>query len=617
MQNSKNKLITTITLIVIAFLMLPILAFGLGTNKGVNTAWSVSPYLKDGTNSYMADSVILSVDGSAKSVAFYIGNVYNAPNGKITIVFDPVNSENDAKDDSYLITSRQEFTFEANTGDYLGWVSVEFKNLISAKYFKFSTEQSFELFEIAVIDKDKNLIPISCYGGIVWTDKGHTFVDAKKDANSFSLVADEQDGIATKKGINSLTKEETQLSGAIDNFINFKSGFVSDAISPLGVELSSIGVLIFGNGPFGLRIVGFLFFVATLYLLFFLARKIFGSIGYSILTVALYLISGLGLSLVINSSPITYAIFFVLLAFWFALKFNGKAKDGKGLRTNIHNLVLCGLFFALALCVWLFSLFILPALLTLILLPAIKVLKSTYEVYKNADGLEKELAREKHTKTLRGLVLYGVMGFAVMPILLIALTYGIAFPTYANYFNKGFLGAIFANHARIFASQAGSNLFAWLIGLGSYSSTNAFGVQSFIFANRALTVVCILSFLLIGALYLLNSKNRILSGNIIVNLKEQKGNIFAILLAFASAFIFNIIFWGKNSYLNFAIPSVFAILGCVTACKLVNSQFKRHIFRFISVAIVTVVVLFFLLQTPFIFKFDLPKDLMVIYNWLA
>ena len=33
--------------------------------------------------------------------------------------------------------------------------------------------------------------------------------------------------------------------------------------------------------------------------------------------------------------------------------------------------------------------------------------------------------------------------------------------------------------------------------------------------------------------------------------------------------------------------------------------------------ILTLIVVFFILQTPYIFHFDLPKDFVVIYNWLV
>ena len=66
-----------------------------------------------------------------------------------------------------------------------------------------------------------------------------------------------------------LTESEISLAGAVDNLINFKGGYVSHEHNVLGVLFTAIGISIFGNSPFGLRIVGFLFFLATLYLLFF------------------------------------------------------------------------------------------------------------------------------------------------------------------------------------------------------------------------------------------------------------------------------------------------------------------------------------------------------------
>ena len=618
MQTAKNKLSTTIALIVIALLVLPLLAFGLGNNKGVNTSWHIAPHLLDnGGGSYKAESVILSSEGTVSQIYLYVGNVYNAPQDKIVINLVHSDSETTIKDNSSLSSSRKQFIIDVKKGEYLGWVKLDLNTTIYAKYLKFSTEQSFELFEIALLDEKGNQVMASCYGGIVWKNGKHGFVEANMGADTFALVSDEQKGVVSSKGVNSLSKEEIELAGAIDNLINFKGGYVSNRVSPLGVELISIGVLLFGNSPFGLRIVGFLFFVATLYLLFFVARKMFSQTKYAIVSVILYLLAGASLSLVTKAHPVTVAIFFLMASFNFALDFYNKAQDGKSLRLNAHYLVLSGLTFAIALNVWLLSLFILPALIVLCLIPAVKVIKNTRNEYKNAEGLEKEYAREKHLKTVRKFIINSVVAYLLTPVLLTVVSYGVAYPTYLSFYGKNFVLSIFENNARILSSQKGGLFFGWMVGLGSNSTVNAFGVTSAIFANRAFSVISVLSLIAIGVLYILNAKNKILSGNLIVALKENKGNYIAVLCAFLSTFILNVFLWGRNDYAQFVISLLFALLSVVLLYKLLASFVKKSYMKAITAVTLTVLVLFFVLQTPFIFNFDLPKDFTVIYNWLA
>ena len=618
MQNTKNRTSTIIILILIALMLLPMLTFGLGSASGIDTAWTVQPRFLSTNNSYQKDSVVIEKQGSAVAeIYMYIGNVHNAPNNKIKISLVHSDSKSTAEGNDSILASRKEFEIDVEQKEYLGWVKLELDRSISEKYLRFGTEQSFELFEIALLDKDGYLIPATCYGAIIYNAQNkHGFIEASK-GGEFINVVDEQSAVFPKKGVNALSKDEYELAGAVNNFINFKTGYISKNANPLGVGITAIGVAMFGTSSFGVRIMGYLFMVATVYLLFFIAKKLFGTNGYAAATVILYLISGIGLSLVTKSPVTLMAIFFMMAAFNFVLSYYNKAKDGKSLRNNAHYLVLGGFMFAIAFCITPFSLFLLPALLAVVLLPSIKVIRSMRKTYNSAEGLEKEYARERYDSTVRKFALYGTFGFILLPIILVLVSYGISYPMYTAFYGKNFISAIFENHARIFSANGGSNFAGWVIGLGARSTQNAFGTYTHLFANRVFCAISFIAIITIGVLYILNAKNKIKDGRLIVALKENAGTYFALLVSFASTWILNAILWNSANYVNFAISLVFATLALVLLHKLLKNSVQKTVLNSVSIGLITIIALFFVLQTPYLFNFDLPKKFIMIYNWLV
>ncbi|MBQ3571971.1 MAG: glycosyltransferase family 39 protein, partial [Clostridia bacterium] len=398
---------------------------------------------------------------------------------------------------------------------------------------------------------------------------------------------------------------------------NFKSGYVSKSANPLGVALTAIGVTLFGSSAFGVRIMGYLFMVATVYLLYFLAKKLFATNGYAIATVVLYIISGFALSLVTKSAVTLIANFFMIAAFNFTLNYYNRAKDGKSLRNNAYNLVLGGFMLSLAFCVTPYALFLLPALIAVCLIPSVKIIHAIHKTYIQAEGLEKEYAREKYSSTLRKFVFYGLFGFILLPIILVTVSYGVTYPMYTAFYGKNFFSAIFVNHARIFSNNGGSNFAGWVIGLGSSSTQNAFGTSTHLFANRVLCALSFIAILAIGVLYLLNAKNKIKDGHLIVALKENASTYFTLAISFASTWILNAILWNGANYANFAISLVFAILVLVLLHKLLKNSMHRVVLNSVTIGLITIIALFFVIQTPYIFNFDLPKKFMMIYNWLV
>ncbi len=629
MNNAKERLITLIATIVIALILLPMLAFGLGSNDSVNTYWQVTPDVRSDTGVKIQESVIIkntsvltaknsSAEGQKKYVTnlyLFIGNVHEAPNGIIEITVDQSGNVDLLKNNSTF--KERSYSLEALQGEYLGWVKIPLQSPINQEYIKLSTKQSFEFFEVALLNEDGEALTAEVIGGVTTKNGAHKYYSVKEMANTFSLVADEQEGFSTQKGLDLLTGDEVSLIGAIDNLTNGKSGYVSNKANAMGVVLTSIGVGIFGNSPFGLRIMGFLFFVATVYLIFFFAKKIFASAGYGAAAAGLYIVAGMGASLVTRSSELSIALFFIVASVYFAYDFYVKSHNAKELRSHSNNLILAGFTFAFALSVSLSSIYVLPLLLVLCLIPSVKAIIETRKTFFKESGLEKEYAREKYNKTLSNVIVKTLLGFVIAPIALMIIAYGMGYITYTEYYNAGLISTILKNNAQLFAHRGSSFFFVWALGLGQDVLPSAFGVDSYLFANRALALASCLSLAIIGLLYILLRGNSLTRVNLIVALNESKPIYMLLLTGFLTTWLINGLFLGTASYASFAISLIFAVLSLALLHKIAKVALKKWILRTLTITLCVIFVAFFVLQTPFIFNFNLAEKLQVAYVWLA
>ncbi len=114
---------------------------------------------------------------------------------------------------------------------------------------------------------------------------------------------------------------------------------------PLGKELLSLGIVIFGMNPFGWRIMGTLFGVAMLPLMYLLLKRLFGGTAVPALGSSLLATDFMHFSQTRIATIDSYAVFFILLMFYFMLCWLEKDRP--------WQLALCGLSFGLgAACKW-------------------------------------------------------------------------------------------------------------------------------------------------------------------------------------------------------------------------------------------------------------------------
>lgn len=114
---------------------------------------------------------------------------------------------------------------------------------------------------------------------------------------------------------------------------------------PLGKELLSLGILLFGMNPFGWRIMGTLFGVGMLPLCWLLLKELFGGTAVPALGSLLLSTDFMHFVQTRIATVDSYAVFFILLMYWFMLRWLEDEKP--------WQLALCGLSFGLgAACKW-------------------------------------------------------------------------------------------------------------------------------------------------------------------------------------------------------------------------------------------------------------------------
>lgn len=616
MKSQNQKTLGLVALIVIALLCVPMMWFTLGGGNSVSTGWKTSPRIND-AGIYEGESVIYEVEGKVAAIYLNIGDVYNAnEKGELDFTIDYRSSASSIIDDDYISGLRKKFSIPADESRHYGWVKLCDGLSIGEKYIKLTTEQSFELKEVAFTDEKGNQLAMKCYGGFVRKNNSRVFAKAENDhERTFTLTADEQNSFSLS-GINAINYREAEMLNSINNLLNGKGYHVSETSGPLGVELLSIGVLLIGENSFGLRLIPFIFFVATIYLVFFFAKKIFGGYLYATISAVVFLLSGIGLSLGGIGLAYAPALFFAVATLWFSHNL-----WCVGISERVHewskNVLMAMLFLTLAVLCDLTALVLLPILLIIYWIHFINSSKNYTKAYKVATGLEKEYARERLTKVITFGIVVFVLFFVILPLIISLLCYLIAFPSYAGFYNTQNPFAILVKDiAHQYTSANGGYFFGWILSLGSQTLSSASG-QVYISTNKAFTLISTILVIAMATVLLLNRKKKLSNGELMVEIKDNYKTVLFLVGGFALCYLSMLIFVGKNEYHTMAYLSVIASLAVTCFAKLIRNNLSDKTNRAIAIFLVAIVTLFFAAQV--VTFLQIPIDATVakyLYGWM-
>ncbi|MDY6367918.1 MAG: glycosyltransferase family 39 protein, partial [Clostridia bacterium] len=369
-------------------------------------------------------------------------------------------------------------------------------------YFLISTLNTVKINEVAFVGKTASgnsvLLSAEAVGAGAkqkYTGSGSAIDSSSEFSRSDSAKAlaakliDEQGTFDVNKidgenynGFGGLSYGEAATLESVRNLTSGRGFYVNGYANPLGYYFIALGTSVFGANLFGLRIMPLLFTLGSVFVAYFIGKLLFGKL-YGVLFSALFAVGGYSLFFATVSSADASLVFFILLAFYFGVKFVRRGISSMHPVRGYLNIALGGAATAVALAVKTTAIFcVLPILGTY----AFGVVKQ-YLYAKSNESVKTAEYKRKLTATLS----MGAVSYVIFPILFLVAIYLIAYPTFSEIFgtqnvfaygSKAFY-AIFSESAITYGST--STAFGYIINYSAHAET----AQRFVFGNIILTAI--------------------------------------------------------------------------------------------------------------------------------
>ncbi len=224
-----------------------------------------------------------------------------------------------------------------------------------------------EVSEIGVESTNHTQIPIT------------TVTAISGDTTNISALADEQGSLEIQPTyMSKMYFDEVYFARAAEDYVHHEIP-KERTHPPLGKEIQALGVLAFGETPFGWRIMGVIFATLLIPLMYLIGKKLFGSWIGAFSAAFLFSFDFMHFTMARIGTVDTYVVFFSLMTqLFFLIYFSRVLKEGW--KTHVWPLVLAVVFAALGFSTKWFSLFGVLGMLALLValrLREVKNLKAT------------------------------------------------------------------------------------------------------------------------------------------------------------------------------------------------------------------------------------------------
>ena len=195
---------------------------------------------------------------------------------------------------------------------------------------------SLKLNEIAFYDQDGKQIPV-------------TVVSATGDQ---AKLFDEQNTVAEPSYYTGMYFDELYHGRtAYENLHNLTP--YENSHPPLGKLFIMLGVWAFGMTPFGWRVVGALFGIGMLPVLYAFGKRLFKNSNYALVLTTLFAFDFMHFTQTRIATIDVYSVFFILLMYYYMYQYITMDIYADGLKKTLKPLALSGLFFGIgAACKW-------------------------------------------------------------------------------------------------------------------------------------------------------------------------------------------------------------------------------------------------------------------------
>lgn len=228
----------------------------------------------------------------------------------------------ESPDGSYSVT------FEQENGDMYRWESVGKPNRVIDSLTLTVTSGKIWLNEIAFFDSNGVYIPFTV------------------SANAHAL-GDEPDQVPEVPSyLNGMYFDELYHGRTAYEHLNGISPY-ENSHPPLGKVIISIGIAIFGMNTIGWRIMGVLFGIGMVPIMYVFGKRLFKKSEFALLAAGLFTFDFMHFTQTRIATIDTYGVFFILLMFYYMYQYYCMNFHVDGLKKTLKPLALAGLFFGL------------------------------------------------------------------------------------------------------------------------------------------------------------------------------------------------------------------------------------------------------------------------------
>ena len=227
-------------------------------------------------------------------------------------------------------------TFEQTYDDMFRWKQVE-TDFTADGVELLVYSGGLKLNEIAFFDEQGDLIPVTLSGA----------------AQGRHALFDEQNTVPDRPSyFNGMYFDELYHGRTAYEHLHNLTPY-ENSHPPLGKLFIMLGIAVFGMSPFGWRVVGALFGVGMLPILYAFGKRMFQKSEYALLAAGLFAFDFMHFTQTRIATIDVYAVFFILLMYYYMYRYIRMNFFVDGLKKTYQPLFLSGLFFGVgAACKW-------------------------------------------------------------------------------------------------------------------------------------------------------------------------------------------------------------------------------------------------------------------------
>lgn len=203
------------------------------------------------------------------------------------------------------------------------------------------------IYEIAFFDENGNQIPVAMTSSIDYPEEFETIPVLDDPSSSPLHVFDEPDMIPATPGyFNGMYFDELYHGRTAFEHLNGLDPY-ENSHPPLGKIFIMLGIAVFGMNAFGWRIVGALFGIGMVPLIYVFAKRLFKKPELALFAAGMFTFDFMHFTQTRIATIDTYGVFFIILMYYYMYQYYKMSFFADGLVKTLKPLGLCGLFFAL------------------------------------------------------------------------------------------------------------------------------------------------------------------------------------------------------------------------------------------------------------------------------